>query len=459
MPNAPEPLGDDELFRLAARHFHGYQLIVLAVSGGSDSTALLDLARCWRTSAEGAAAEIHVATVDHSLRPEAAAEAAMVATWSKSFGYPHHVLVWNGDPAASALQEDARAARYALLRDLGVRLAADRRVARAAVVTAHHADDQAETVLMRLGRGSGLDGLSGMAAVRPMHTGASGGVDRPPEDAGAVDLSSIDLVRPFLELPKARLAATLAAHGRPWFEDPGNDNPRFERIRIRRTLATLATSGVSAAAISRSAGRLDRARRAIDHYVTGLLRSAVDLNFGACATMATADFDAAPAEVRVRLLQRLLVAFGGQGGPLRLSQIEEIERRMHGLGRVAATLGGAYVEHDPPTLHVRREPGRHTLPDIPLVAGPPFVWDGRFRITSRSGQNVADTAIRPLTASVSKIITGDRSPRDARGVVVPRAALLTLPSVWRGDDCLGVCHPAVTPMQELPCTALFLHGF
>jgi tRNA(Ile)-lysidine synthase len=200
-----------------------FDAVVLAVSGGPDSMALLHLVAGWKTENRFDRPVVHVATVDHRLRPQSAGEARAVAEASVALGFTHTTLTWSdGRSDASGLQEAARNARYRLLTEYASRLGA----VRVAVVTAHTADDQAETLLMRLARGSGLDGMAAMAAQRSLD--------------GAADVM---LVRPLLGFGKDRLMATLAAAGRTWIDDPSNENTRFERVRLRAAGKVLAGLG------------------------------------------------------------------------------------------------------------------------------------------------------------------------------------------------------------------------
>jgi tRNA(Ile)-lysidine synthetase-like protein len=222
----------DLLFKSLARFRH----VAIAVSGGSDSVALMALARAWSQRRGGP--ELTALTVDHRLRPASAAEAVEVAGWAGRMGLTHHTLVWDGLKPDHGIQEAARQARYGLLVHWCRANGAD------AVALAHTLEDQAETVLMRLARGSGVDGLSGMSAVS--------------------QLEGVALLRPLLAIRKARLQATLEALDQPWIEDPSNRDERFERVRVRRALGVLEELGVTAEAIGRSAGRLGSARAALD---------------------------------------------------------------------------------------------------------------------------------------------------------------------------------------------------
>lgn len=185
--------------------------IGLAVSGGSDSLALMHLAARWAATSRQS---LLVLTVDHGLRPEAAAEADAVARAAKRLGLSHRTLRWTSPVAR---QSAARRARHALLagavREAGGRL----------LLTGHTADDQAETVLMRARQGSGWYGLAGMRrlALSPVW----------PEGEG------VWLFRPLIGETRAGLRGLLQAGGAAWIDDPSNANPAFERVRVRRLLA------------------------------------------------------------------------------------------------------------------------------------------------------------------------------------------------------------------------------
>src|SRR6185312_10697143 len=172
------------------------------VSGGPDSTALLWLAARWR-DARASAPQLIAATVDHRLRPEAKQEAAQAAKFARKLKVPHHLLSWRGKKPKAGLPEAARAARYELL------IALARKTGAQAIVTAHTQDDQAETMLHRIGRGSGLTGLAG--------------IRRKSERDGVV------ILRPLLGLPKARFESILRKKRISFALDPTNSDPKFLR--------------------------------------------------------------------------------------------------------------------------------------------------------------------------------------------------------------------------------------
>src|SRR4051812_43136061 len=190
--------------------------LVLAVSGGPDSTALLLMAARWR-NARKTGPRLLAVTIDHGLRRESAGEARAVARLARALGVPHRILRWTGKKPPTGLQQNARDARYRLLAKAAARAKAG------AIVTAHTLDDQAETVLIRMSRGSGLGGLGAMAREAPLPVGGE-----------AV------LVRPLLEIPKARLIATLRRARIAFADDPSNHDPRFTRARLREVMCALA---------------------------------------------------------------------------------------------------------------------------------------------------------------------------------------------------------------------------
>ena len=409
------PIGDDEADGLLCPAFAGFETVLLAVSGGADSMALLHLTARWRARLGPGAPAVSVATVNHGLRPEAAGEAAWVAAQANALGLDHRILVWDGPKPGTGLQEAARAARYRLL--------AEHLVASApgpgAVAVAHHLDDQAETLLMRLARGSGVDGLSGMRARRELSSAPR-----------------VDLVRPLLALPKARLVATLRASDVGWLDDPSNELERFERVRLRRAGPALAAAGLGNDKLALSATRLARARAALEQATDTLETAAVDDHGGCHADIMRAALAGAPEEIVLRLLARVLTNMGGQQTAPRLSRLEALAARLtDGAVLAGATLGGCHVEASAHQIRVFREPGRRGLPVCTLEPGARLLWDGRF-IVSGTAAGDAPVVVRALSPAELADVrrTGGASP------TIPRRAALTLPSVWDGDRLLAVPH-------------------
>jgi tRNA(Ile)-lysidine synthase len=437
MERADEPIGDDEfagLFRDLAR----YDLVVLAVSGGADSMALMHLVARWRDRRTGAAPEIVVATVDHGLRAGSAEEARFVARAAADAGFPHEILAWQDAKPVRAVQETAREARYRLLADM-----ASRAGATPAVVTAHHRDDQAETLLMRLARGSGLDGLSAMAPSVPIGRG-----------------SRVMLLRPLLGMPKQRLVGTLRSRGLSWIEDPSNEATAFERVRLRRARAALAELGLENEHIARSAARLRRARRALQAAAGELLAATADLHDGAYASLDRPRFEAAAEELRLRVLACLVEVSGGSAPPARLSELEDLLERISARDTRGITLGGCIVAARARAVCIFREPGREGIASRHLQPGEEGEWDGRFRV-SLSRRFGSAVEVRALGAAAATLRAGSGPVRE-----MPARAAQTLPSFWHNRELLAVPRFAAFESSfagpvvdgEAVCRAVPLYG-
>jgi tRNA(Ile)-lysidine synthase len=336
---AEQAVRDEEADALFSglENLHG---MVLAVSGGPDSTALLVLAARWAKRRKGAPKIIAV-TIDHGLRPEAAREATAVKRLARTLGVEHRTLHWRGKKPKSGLQEAARNARYRLLAQ-----AADE-AGYAHILTAHTLDDQAETVLFRLARGSGLLGLTGMAYASPLQTARE---------------SAVFLVRPLLHIPKTRLIATLRAARVPYSEDPTNRDPRFTRTRLRNLLPALAREGLDARGLARLAARLRRAESTVEFAVNAAHEALAPAPWrrGEPIAFETGRFAALPAEVALRLLGRA-VALAGDEGPVELAKLEALYEALgQASSRLRRTLAGALITLDSERLTIERAPARRT---------------------------------------------------------------------------------------------------
>ncbi|MDE2577503.1 MAG: tRNA lysidine(34) synthetase TilS [Hyphomicrobiales bacterium] len=308
--------------------------VLLAVSGGADSTALLLLAMRWRAS--GGAPPLFVATVDHRLRPQSADEARAVADLCAQLGAPHATLVWRGHKPKARVQEAARAARYRLLAEEAVRCGCD------VVATGHHADDQAETILMRLTRGSGPAGLAGMAARAPV--------------PGAPALA---LARPLLALHKMQLVALCQEAGVAFVDDPGNADEAFARGRLRRLAPLLEAEGLDGAALLRLGARARRADAALAAFAHAPRAGFVQE--GGAFRAPLAEFLALPDEIGLRILAAAIMR-AAPGARIRLERLEALHARLKGAPqRFRATLAGAAIASDGGLVTVRPAPPRRAL--------------------------------------------------------------------------------------------------
>ncbi len=412
--------------------FESRPRVAVAVSGGSDSMALALLAHDWATRRGG---EIAAITVDHGLRAEAAAEARQVGGWLRGRGIAHRILRWRPPAGAlsGGLQAAARAARYGLLADWC------RRRGVLHVALAHQQEDQAETLLLRLARGSGLDGLAAMAPIA--------------ERAG------VRLIRPLLPIARARLRATLGAARQRWIDDPSNDDPAYARIRMRRLLPTLAAEGLDAARLAATATHLGRARAAIDDAVADLLAAAAAIFPAGYVRLDPDAMRSAPAEVSLRALARCLMTVGGSEYVPRLDRLE----RLHGKLRAGAlgggaTLAGCLVIPRGDALLICREPAM-AIEEVAIAPGASVLWDGRFHITLASGGGSRRTrlVVRRLGAEGWKAVAA-RNPGLRRHPIAP-AARPSLPALWRARGIVAVPHlDSALRHAHMTVTAAFIPG-
>lgn len=328
-PTPGEPLSAADLDALFAP-FSPHGRILLAVSGGPDSTAFMLLAARWRGLGP-ARPDFLVATVDHGLRPESRLEAEGVGRLAGRLGLPHTVLELSSQLPRTGLQEAARDARYE-------RLAAyARTVGAGAIATGHTADDQAETVLFRLMRGSGLSGLAGIPPVRA--------------------LDGLCLIRPLLGLRKAELVDVCRDAGVDFASDPSNHDPRFARARLRQLLPLLAAEGLDAPRFARLAERLARADAALEVATDEAARRLVD---GAGPLrIERRGLLALPAEIGLRLIGRAVDAQAA--GTVELAKLEALHSWIAGLAPEASgarTLAGALVRVDTRWVKIGRAPAR-----------------------------------------------------------------------------------------------------
>lgn len=365
----------------------------LAVSGGGDSRALLELAL-------RAGLAVQAVTVDHGLRPEAAAEAAEVGRVCAAAGVPHQVLRWQhregrGWDGRGNLMDAARRARARLIGEWA------REQGLAAVALGHTRDDVAETFLMRLARGAGVDGLSAMAP----RWRAEG----------------VLWLRPLLAIGRAELRDWLAAEGCDWIEDPSNEAERFDRVRARRALVALAPLGLGAGQIAAAAGHLAEVRRALELQALAAAAQVARAEAGDLL-IDRARLAALPDEVQRRVLLLGLGWFGSAEYGPRGAAVQRFRAAL--LAGRAAQLAGVRVLPGGAVARLCRD--QAALPQEPC--DPREEWDGRWRI---SGPDFNGLALHPLGA------TGLAQRPLWRGAGLPRAALMVQPALWRGGDLVA----------------------
>lgn len=378
------------------------QKVAIAVSGGADSMCLAFLAKDIQP--------VVALVVDHRLRPNSTSEAQKVREILQEMGVESILLTWEHKaPPDANIQMRARETRYELMRDWCV----DQDVS--IVLTAHHRDDQAETLLLRLARGSGVYGMAGMARTRNLGRG-------------------VTLMRPLLELPKCRLTATLEKAGIKWIEDPSNQNEDFDRVKARNLLREPPLSGLTPARLAATAGRLRRSRDALEHYEQRWLDQMVDFFDAGHAIFSASSLEAEPQEITLRGLASI-VRFAGGGGYI--PRFEKLERLWLALCKPdfrATTLGGAqFVPLPDGRILVYRELAA-IAPKHSVNAG--LVWDGRFVVESVPQGSLDAIEIGALGDEGVKVVKDQMEVE----LDVPRGVAATLPAFYRAESLIAVPH-------------------
>lgn len=316
--------------------------LAIAVSGGSNSLALMHLlARFARTRRLTAPV---VLTVDHGLRKTSAGDARQVAAWAKKAGLKAHVLVWRGKKPKSGIEALAREARYRLMGTWMTKQGIN------TLFVGHTEDDQAETFLLRLARGSGLDGLAAMRVSAPWPVEGFAG---------------LSVARPLLGLSRKVLREYLASADQGWLEDPMNQDAAFDRVKLRRARAALEEAGLSAQRIAAAAAHLARARESLEMVTEAVLARAARKTEGG-VLLDPKVLAAAPRELGLRALASVLMAVSGQAYRPRFNSLERLFDALSGPKlRTSATLHGccigpAKADFAPFSLLVWREGPRKT---------------------------------------------------------------------------------------------------
>ncbi|MEO0398175.1 MAG: tRNA lysidine(34) synthetase TilS [Pseudomonadota bacterium] len=393
--------------------------ILLAVSGGGDSMALLAAA----TRTFSADVALSVATVDHGLRKEAAREAAQVAATATRLGLPHTTLTWSGDKPSTGLQAAARAARYRLLAEE----AAGR--GGAAVFTAHTGDDVAENLLMRLARGGGARSLAAMPTLRWIASGAN---------------AAVMLARPFLSRSRTDLRQAAAAAGLSVIDDPSNEDPAFERVRVRAFLKTPTSEalGLTPARLAASAAQLQNDAQLLDAAERNRFAAlgCVFTHWGGvivnCDRALSQKSDLAASDAG--LFARIMRAVGGGDHRPNLDAADAALKTALNGGK--ASLAGAILQRHGQKLIAYREPaallGRAGVPPfqpVTLAAGAQVLFDGRFI--------VSNDVERPLSLKPFGM-SGNGGPALFAG---PGDAEKSAPALFDGDKL--VASPVLGPSR------------
>ncbi|SEN78293.1 tRNA lysidine(34) synthetase TilS [Palleronia pelagia] len=368
----------------------------VAVSGGSDSMALLHVA-----AETLGPARLCAVTVDHRLRPEAADEARTVARVAAGLGVSQDILSWTDGPSAREtsgnLSERAREARYRLMADW----ARERRLI--GVLLGHTADDVAETFVMRLGRRAGLKGLAAMAPVTHFH--------------------GVPFHRPALDERRAALRDHLSAAGLHWIEDPSNHDLRYDRARARHALRHLSAAGLDPDDIAAAATHLRAAEIGLQHLLSDWATRHARTHRGATLIDAPALFDL-PSDPTLRVLGGALRHVTGAAHPPRAADLSRLLAALRS-GDTRATLHGCLVTRDRTGIAVLREPAMAEA-SVPVPLG--ATWDDRWIVTGPGESGMSVKAVG--AAGLSQL-------GNWREAGLPRAQAMSGPGVWRGETLIA----------------------
>lgn len=405
-PAVLQSIGLDEFDVLMARlgPFEQRPNIAIACSGGPDSMALAGVADLWAKSKGGVATAL---VVDHGLRPESGAEARTVFQRLNDRVIQAVVLERRGAPISSDIQARARDARYELMTQWCLAHGFLH------LLLGHHREDQAETLLLRRERGSGVYGLAGMPEIR---------------ESGAVRI-----LRPLLSMPKARLRATVDALGLDVIEDPSNDDIKFSRVRIRQGLKRK-NQDASIAQLNSEAARMGASRTTFECVVANALaRTCVVYPEGYCL-LNWRGLVRAPVDVRCRVLACVVACVGGQPYAPRYKRLRSLHNALAaGDLQGGRTLSGCRILPRKSKLLVCREPS--AIREAANARGSVF-WDGRFRLRVRGAP--ADAVIGKLggVRLASLGLNGKRAPTAS----ISPAVRPSLPAIWRDDTLLLAPH-------------------
>lgn len=398
------------------RRLHGGQHLALGVSGGADSMALMVLVAAARDVP--GAPRFSVLTVDHGTRPTTKQETALVVAQAEKFGLPAHVISLDTPPPTTGVQQWARHRRYLAMakacRDIG----AD------ALVLAHHKDDQAETLLMRLAKRSGADGLAGMAPAQTLLTAAG----------------PLTIVRPLLDQSRADLRAVLTATSVPYCNDPSNHDRRYERVRWRQKLPQLARDGVSVEDLSQLASHYRQLRKATEALLSHWFAAHGGCTQAGFVRVSAAPFRALDRPLQARLLGQWLHRLGGGRYRPRQKKLALLLEKLAGHPHGAASLAGCLVRWRGDAILLGREPQMvKKLPPLPARQDWQL-WDSRFEVKLAPEYHAQGLFVAALGADGLRHMRQAGWRNDDR---VPAAYLHVLPAFFDNDG-LRAC-PLLLP--------------
>lgn len=342
--------------------------IAVAVSGGGDSMALVLLLKNWCAEKKF---KLTALIVDHGLRKNSTAEAAQVGGWMTDLNIDHHILKWLGDKPATNIQDEARKMRYLLLGNW----CADNDIKH--LFLAHHQNDQAETFLIRLFRGSGIDGLSAMEKMAPF----------PVKD---FDKNYPFLCRPLLDVPKEKLTQFLNEQAQQWVEDPSNQDVKYTRIQIRELLRSSEIDGLDQGRLSQTAKRMRRVRSLLEDLTESAEADYVNYSEFGFASVNKKFITELHEEIALRLLSKVIKTVSGGTYPPRHKKLEALYEKLSAEDFQGQTLAGSMIFKDgKDEIILAREASAISKP-VQVTNGETLLWDNRFLINT---SNISGTVM------------------------------------------------------------------
>lgn len=395
-----------------AAPFEENPVLAVAVSGGSDSLALIHLANEWAQRQKG---RVIALTVEHGLRTASSAEAELVQAWMNEAGIEHHILEWEGEKPTSNIQASAREARYEIL----VKWCRENAVLH--LLTAHHLDDQAETFLLRLQRGSGVDGLSAMPLI--------------------ISQQGVRILRPLLSVTKTSLQIFLREKGLEWVEDPSNNNLHYARSHVRQFLQNpftaageeaLIPSALFTQRLADSARHMGRARASLEIQMAKSMQQVVDIYPEGYAVLKSKYFKNLVEDDAFKILASVLVTISGRYYKPRFNDLTRLYNKIKSQEPFkATTLWGCYIFSKGGDLICCREPasaeGAVKIPDTGEL-----IWDSRFGIQSTGGDGIIVEAL------------GEQGWHSIKehylAISLPKPIIITLPAIKSLESVIAVPH-------------------
>ncbi|MEN8236389.1 MAG: tRNA lysidine(34) synthetase TilS [Pseudomonadota bacterium] len=389
--------------------------VAVALSGGSDSLCLTLLLQDWIRKRKGTLIAL---TVDHGLRQESAQETKLVHTWMNQLGIEHHILQWQGEKPNSRIQEKARNARYQLLENWchsnGI----------LHLFFGHNAEDQNETTLFRLLRGSGIDGLAGMSAL--------------------VEKKYLRILRPLLNVSRETLRQKLSDQNQQWIDDPSNSSPKYTRARLRNMLEQYVgenmSEGISPVRVNALSRCQGLGRIALEQGTHHFLAKAVQVFPEGYALLNPKYLDQIPQDTLMRALSWILMTIGGKSYPPRTNQLKCLHQQVFsGNNSSARTCWGCIVLKRRDRVLFVRESGR-IAQQVPLNSDLRAYWDHRFVVCWPSSLTLKQQPLRVAKLGEKgwqQVVTLLSRPLKQR---VPASAGYALPAIWKGDVVKTVPH-------------------